>query len=180
MAGPWWVGASTLYDSLDNNYTIDRVGFAGKFGSSVWGTQIDGGYTVDWRFGSIEPYAALTYLSARYDGLTTPWGNFDFGNPDSIDGKLGARARIPVWANEGWAATMLGNLSITHEFRDTGIVTFDGFAIPNNKVANWGDLGGGAEIGTRDSHFSGYVKADWLAASGLNGYSVLGGLDYRW
>jgi hypothetical protein len=180
MAGPWWIGGSTLYDDLDNTYRIDRVGFSSKMKGSVWGTQLDGGYTVDWRFGSVEPYVAVTYLSTRYDDVGSPWGRFVFGDQDGLDAKLGARARIPVWAAEAWNATLLGNFALTHGFKDGGLVTFDGFAIPNAKVANWGDVGGGLEVGTRDNRFSGYVKGDWLAASGLNGYSVLGGLNYRW
>lgn len=180
MAGPWWVGASTLYDSLDNNYRIDRVGFSSKQKGSIWGTQIDGGYTVNWSFGSIEPYIALTYLSARYDDIDSPWGRFAFGNHDGLDGKIGARTRIPVWASDAWNATLLGNLAITHGFKEGGLVTFDGFAIPNAKVANWGNIGGGVEVGSRDNSLTGYVKGDWLAASGMNGYSVLGGLNYRW
>lgn len=180
LAGPWWIGGSTLYDSLDNTYRIDRVGFSGSPKGSVWGTQIDGGYTVAWSYGSIEPYAAVTYLSTRYDGVDSPWGRFDFGNQDGFDGKLGTRMRIPVWAADAWNATLLGNLAITHAFKDGAPVIFDGFAVPNAKVANWGNIGGGVEVGSLDNHFSGYVKGDWLAASGLNGYSVLGGLNYRW
>lgn len=180
LAGPWWVGASTLYDSLDNSYRIDRVGFASKQKGSIWGTQIDGGYTVNWSFGSVEPYAALTYLSTRYDDIDSPWGRFTFGSHDGLDGKIGARTRIPVWASEAWNATLLGNFAITHGFKDGGVVMFDGFAIPNVKVANWGNVGGGIEVGSRDNGLTGYVKGDWLVASGMNGYSVLGGVNYRW
>ena len=180
LNGPWWVGLSGLYDILDADYRIDRVGFADKIKGNVWGVQADAGWTVRWTYGTVEPFAALTWLSTDYGTVDSPWGQFAFGNQAGLDGKVGVRSHTPFWKADGWVASVLAEGAYAHTFTGKNIATFDGFALPNMTASSWGNVGGGLEVATRDGRISGYAKADWLASSGVSGYNVLGGMTYRW
>lgn len=180
LTGPWWVGVSGLYDMLDADYHINRVGFSDKIKGNVWGAQADAGWTVRWSYGTVEPYAALTWLSTDYGTVDTPWGQFAFGTQSGLDGKIGVRSRTPFWHGDGWIASVLADGAFAHTFTGKSIATFDGFALPTMTATSWGNVGGGVEVATQDGRISGYAKADWLASSGLSGYNVLGGMHYRW
>jgi hypothetical protein len=180
LVGPWWVGVSTLYDKLDGTYDISRLGFSQSTKGSVWGSQVDAGWKVDLnQYGSVEPYVALTYIVTTLNDIVTPNGQVSFGDQSGVDGKIVARGRMPVYSYQDWDFTLLANLAIVHDFNAATPVTFDGFVVPNTTSANWGDIGAGVEVGQKGGAFTGYLKGDWITASGLTGTSFQGGLHYR-
>lgn len=147
------------YDTFDADYDARTVPFTADFDGTSWGVEGTVGYRFQALGGYVQPEATLAYVSTSLDGYDIPGASVDFGDADSLRGKIGVRG--------GWGegpVRPFASLHAVHEFKgDNGVVfSSGGFDLPLTDDADetYGHAALGADFDA--GRADGFVQAEGM------------------
>lgn len=151
------------------------------------GARIDSGFRVPFgATGFIDPLATVSYVSTEIDDMALSGATVDYGDNDSLQGRLGLRIGGEVFRTPGFRAEASLTASVWQELLPKNEVTiisngpnliatddFDETFAEFSGSFNLFDLGGG---------FSGHVKGDFRFADNGEIWTakIKGGMRYQW
>ena len=135
--------------------------------------------------GYIEPLAGLAYVNSRIYNLSLPGAAIDFGDNDTLRGRLGLSGGLTL-SNTGDQVTKL-SATASYWARLTGGAgaTIGGgtnaalLNISDHQVTSYGDFGLSLTTRSTKTGWSGFLNAGYQFASDYNAATAEAGLHYK-
>lgn len=185
--GGWFVDAKLVANIGDMDYSARAMNTGVKDGANF--TSIGGVIDTGYRFNSgaafIEPGATLSYVSTDLDHLSVFDSTVDFGNDDSLRGRLGVRVGTALFYERYKVEPFMG-VSAWYEFAgdNTADVASGGYSLTadDDRGGASAEVSGGVNLfSLNDDGVSAFLKGNVeFGENDLVGYGGHGGVRLRW